>query len=175
MLKDLILGSHLFFAREGDLIDAVTVAVDAKPDAVPEANWQKFGTIEQFEPQNSQTFIERRAPSPGRYRTRKKIPIAQKLMLNFSIQEWDQITLAELLFNANKPMAGVFVPNSRVDGVRGWFKIQCYDQNDQTIVVMDVWGECTISSYQFKEGLDPYTLKVEVLQSDLNQGSITNL
>lgn len=174
-MKDLILGSHLFFAREGETIDAVVVAADAKPDVDPETNFTKFGCVERFQPQNNKTEIPRRCPSPGKYRTRKKIPLSQTLTLNFGIQEWDEMSLAELLMLGSKPAGGVFVPNAQVDNVRGWLKIQSYDQTDALILAMDVWAEISIQAYQFEEGLEPYALVAEVLYSELNTGAITNL
>lgn len=175
-MKDLILGSHLFFAREGDVIDSVTVAHDAKPDVDPETNFTKLGCIEMFEPtKEGFTEIVRRCPSPGRYADRKILQTGGTLVFNFSVQQWDEMTLAEMLFNADKPQGGVFVPNSRREDVRGWFKIQAYDQNDQMIVAMDIWGSAKIDSYQFNEGADPYALQIRMLHSELNEGAITNL
>lgn len=176
-MKDLIIGSHLSFAREGELIDSITVAVDAKPDNDPAENYTKLGCVEQYEPQTSRDIIERRCPKAGggRYRTRKRIPVNQRMTLNFSMQEWDEMTLVELLHNADKPNAGAFVPNSRDEMVRGWLHIQNYDQNDNLILDQYVWVELTIESYQFGEQLEPYALVAEVLESDLNSGDVTNL
>jgi len=174
-MKDLILGSHLLFAREGATIDAITVSATSKPDADPESNYTRLGTVEQMEPRFTQTFIDRRAPSPGRYRLRKRIPTNQLLVLNFSLQEWDEMALAEMLLGGGTPVAGVFVPGSRTEPVRGWWKIQAYDQVDTEILVMDVWAEGTIESYQFGEKLDAYALVLTVLQSDLNVGEVGNL
>ena len=177
MLKDLIIGAHIGFAREGDVVDTVTVAVDAKPDNDPTTNYTPLGCVEQYEPTTSRDVIERRCPvaGGGRYRTRKRIPMNQKMTQNFSIQEWDEMTLVELLHNADKPVAGAFTPNSRDEFVRGWLHIENFDQNDNLILDMYVWVELSIDSYQFGEKLDPYALKAELLESALNSGDVTNL
>ena len=175
-MKDLILGSHLFFAREGETIDSVVVAHDAKPDVDPETNWTKLGCIEQFEPtRDGGSEIIRRCPSPGRYADRKILQTGGTLVYNFSVQQWDELTLAEMLFNADQPIGGVFVPNSRREDVRGWWKIQAYDQNDQLIIAMDIWGSAKIESYQFAEGADAYALQIRQLHSELNEGALTNV
>lgn len=98
-----------------------------------------------------------------------------ELRYRFSLQEFDEMTLVELLRNANKPVAGDYVPNSRDSSLRGWIKLQTYDQNDDLITAEDLWVDLSIEAYTFKEGLDPYALKAEVLHSELNSGALTNL
>lgn len=174
-MKDLILGNHLLFAREGDTIDSITVSSTAKPDNDPTNNWLKLPTVEAFEPRSERTFVDRRAPSPGRYQTRRRIPISQRLTLNFSLQEWTEMTFAEMLLGGTRPAMGIFEPNGTGESVRGWWQIQSFDQLNTPILVMDVWGEATIETYRFGENLDPYALVLEVLYSPLNVGEILNM
>lgn len=174
-MKDLILGNHLLFASEGDLIDGVTVAFDAKPDTNPSTNYITLPTVENWEPKVSRTFVERRAPSPGQYQTRRKIPLRTTVTHAFSLQEFTEMTLAELLLGGNKPVAGVFVPGERAELLRGWWIIQGYDQQNDLTVALNIWGEANIESYKFGENLNPYALVVEQLYSPLNAGEISNL
>jgi hypothetical protein len=176
-MKDLILGSHLLFAREGETIDSVLVSATARPDTDPTTNYIKFPTVEDWEPKFTQQFATRRSPSPGRYQTRKKIPLSSTMTHAFSLQEFTKTTLAELVLGGGVPNSstGIFVPGSRADSLRGWWIIQAYDQNQSPIIVLNIWGEATIEGYKFGERLDPYALVIEQLYSPLTTGTITNL
>lgn len=174
-MKDLILGNHLLFAREGDVIDTVTVSSSAKPDTVPEENYLIMPTVEDWEPKVNRNFVERRAPSPGQYQTRKKIPLRTTVTHAFSLQEFTEMTLAELLLGGNKPVAGVFVPGERSELLRGWWIVQAYDQENDLTVALNIWGEARIDSYKFGENLNPYALIIEQLYSPLTAGEISNL
>jgi hypothetical protein len=174
-MKDLILGAHLLIARAGTVIDGVTVGPEAKPDTTPSTNWTAAGHCEQFEPQRSGTKIERWSPNPGVFTLRETFMTSNKLAMNFGLQEWDQMMFAELLLGGQTPVSGVFQPNSNGKPVEAWLKIQCYDQDNLPTLYMDLYCSLTIASYQFKNGLEPYTLVAEVLYSTLNTGLIQNL
>lgn len=174
-MKDLIIGSHLFFAREGDTIDGNVVSATSKPDTTPEENYTAFPTIEEWEPKIVRNTVTRRAPSPGQYQTRKKIQLSSTITHMFGLQEFTQTTLAELILGGNKPVSGVFVPGERSELLRGWWIIQGYDQANDKIVTLNIWGEATIESYKFGENLNPYALAIEQLYSAYNTGLIENL
>lgn len=174
-MKDLILGCHLLFAREGDTIDTLVVSSTVKPDTTPPENYTTFPTVEDWEPKVNRQFVERRAPSPGQYQTRKKIPLRTTTTHAFSLQEFTQTTLAELLLGGNKPVAGVFIPGERSELLRGWWIVQGYDQANDQIVALNIWGEARIDNYKFGERLDPYAVIIEQLYSPLNTGLISNL
>jgi hypothetical protein len=174
-MKDLILGSHLLFAREGATIDAITVSATAKPDTDPESNYTRFPTIQDWEPRFTRNTVKRRAPSPGKYQTRKNIQLGSTLIHNFSLQEFTETTFAELVLGGTTPAAGVFVPGESTDYLRGWWIVQSYDQNDDAIVTLNIWGEASIGQYKFGESLDPYALVIEQLYSPLTTGEIENL
>lgn len=178
-LKDLIVGSHLWFARNGVTIGAQTVSETALPVfSSTKAQWLKLGSVEEFEPRKSQNVIERRAPitDGGRYETRKKIPLTNKLELAFSIQEFEQINF-EMLFAAASvdPGTGAFVPNSRRDFIRGWLHLENYDQDNSKLLDLDVWVELDQEPFRFGENLNPHALIAEVLGNTLNDGAFTNL
>lgn len=174
-MKDIILGVHLLFAREGDVIDGVTVGPEAKPDGVPASNYTKVATVETWEPSVDREIVKRRAPSPGKYRDRASIVLNQTTEYAFSLQEWSEMTFAELLLGGEKPVAGVFVPGEREELLRGWWIVQGYDQGNNLIVVLNVWGEARIDSHQFGENLDPYALVITELYSSLADGEVSNL
>ncbi|MCW1913736.1 hypothetical protein OJ996_09130 [Luteolibacter sp. GHJ8] len=174
-MKDIILGPHLLFARDGDEIDGVTVSAEAKPDTTPSSNYTKVASCEGWEPRRSVERITRRAPNPGRYGDRKTILTNKQMEYAFDLQEWSEMTLAELLLGGEKPVAGVFVPNASEEDLRGWWIVQGYDQEDNLIVALNVWGEARVEQYKFGETLNPYALIVKQLNSTLNTGEVSNL
>jgi len=178
-LKDIILGSHLWFARDGATIDATTVDKDTLPVfSSTKAEWLALGSVEEFEPQHTKNMIKRRAPitDGGRYETRVKIPLESELMLAFSLQEFEQINF-EMLFGADGIDAGdgSFVPNSRRTQIIGWLHLDAYDQENDQIVELDAWCELDQQPFRFGENLNTHALTAEVLGNSLNSGILTNL
>lgn len=174
-MKDLILGSHLYVARKGDVIDGITVAADAKPDVDPESNWTKLPCVEEWEPQVEREIVPRKCPSPGRRRLRRNVLVSQSTRHIFALQEWTETMFAELLLGGSKPAGGVFTPDGATELWEGWLKMQHYDQKDQLIFAADIWCNLTAESYRFQDGLETYTLQADVLYSELNTGALTNL
>lgn len=174
-MKDLILGNHLLFARAGDVIDAVTVGPNARPDTTPASNYITLPTVEDWEPKIDREIVKRRAPSPGKYQDRASILLNQTIEHAFSLQEWSEMTFAELLLGGNKPVSGVFVPGDRSELLTGWWIVQGYDQDNELIVALNIYGEARIDSYKFGETLDPYALIITQLYSPLTTGEISNL
>lgn len=174
-MKDIILGLHLYFARAGAVIDTVTVSAAAKPDTDPEANYTKVASVEDWEPTFTPKIVTRRSPSPGRYQDRASIMTSSEMTYALSLQEWTEMTFAELLLGGNTPASGVFVPGSRTELLTGWWLMQGYDQNDDAIITLNVWGEATIKPYKFGEKLDAYALQIRQLYSALNTGEAENL
>lgn len=173
-MKDLILGNHLYFAREGDDDGGTAVSATHIPDAESEL-WTKLPTVEDWEPKRTPNNVIRRAPSPGTYRTRKTIQLSSKMTHAFSLQEWSEMTFAELLLGGEKPVSGVFVPDARGTLLTGWWMVLGYDQTESKIITLNVWGEGMIDGYKFGERLDPYALIVEQLYSTLNSAKAENL
>lgn len=176
-LKDVILGSHIWFAREGSTVNSLAVVSTTLPVfASTKADWLQLGSVEQFEPRKTQTNVERRAPitNGGRYELRKKIPLQSKLLLAFGVQEFNMINF-EMLFGANEPSSGVFTPNSRRELITGWLHLDAYDQENDKIINLDAWCELDQEPFQFGENLNPHALVAEVLGNTLNSGIFTNI
>lgn len=178
-LKDLILGGHLFCAREGETIDSVVMSATVKPDTTPESNWttsHTIGCVSAFEMRPTVETQELRCPSPGKYKTRQKRVISSSLEMAFQIQEFGKLEF-ELLMNSDVkiPSGGAFIPDGLTDLVRGWWKFQSYDSDDTNILNFDVWAEARIEPYQFGEQLDTHALILTVLDSTLNTGEVNNL
>jgi hypothetical protein len=173
-VKDLIIGSHLLFARSGKVIEGIPVGPEAMPDTSP-GNYTMFPTIENWAPKVNRNIVKRRAPSPGKYKDRKSIVVSTSVEHAFSLQEFTETTMAELVLGGEEPVAGVFVPGDASELLTGWWIVQAYDQSDDLIVALNVWGEARCDGYTFKEGLDPYAIIITQLASTLNTGAVTNL
>lgn len=176
-LKDIILGSHIWFAREGATVDSSTVVSTALPVfATTKADWLKLGCVEQFEPQVNRNTVKRRCPvaDGGKFATRKEIQLSSELTLNFGLQEFTEINF-EMLLNSDEPNAGAFVPNAGGSLIEGWLHVDAYDQENDKIIDLDSWVSLKQDSYQFGETLNPHTLIAEVLNNSLNAGVLTNI
>lgn len=163
------------FARLGVLVDAVTPSALVQPSA--DTSYTVLGCIEDFEITPSSDYIERRcAPAgTGKFRTRTKVPISQKLNYAFSMQQWTEMTLVELLQNSDPAASGVYTPNDRGAALEGWLRINAFDHNDVEILDTHILVQLDIGAYKFGENLDPYALTAELLYSSLNDGTATNL
>ena len=174
-MKDIIAGYHIFLAREGATIDTVTVAVDAKPDTDPVSNYTRVAHCETYEVRRSGNRLVRRSPEPGRFQDRAVITTNQQIEYVFGLQEWSEMTLAEGLLGGEKPMSGIFVPNSAEEDIRGWYLIQGYDHQNNLILAMNIWGEGRVEPYTFGENLTAYRFIVRQLSSALNSAQVSNL
>jgi|APGre2960657404_1045060.scaffolds.fasta_scaffold00544_5 hypothetical protein len=176
-MKDIIIGSHAWFAREGSTVGASPVVSTALPVfASTEADWTQLGSIEQWEPQIEQTKVTRRAPvtGGGKYEDRKEFILDSKLVHAFAIQQFGELEF-ELLSNADGVTAGAYVPNSRSEAIEGWLHREAYEQDGDLIDTSDTWVSLTMDSFQFAENLNPHTLMARVLGNVLNEGTLSNL
>ena len=173
-MKDIIIGSNLLFCRAGTVIGGIPTGPEAMPDTSP-GNYIKFPSITDWAPKVTRNIVERRAPAPGRFQRRKSIILNTQVTHAFSLQEFTETTLAELVLGGEKPVAGVFVPGAATELLTGWWIVQGYDQTDQEIVALNVWAEASCEGYTFKEGLDPYAIVLTQLISTLNTGEVSNL
>lgn len=174
-MKDLILGLHLRLARAGKVIDGVTVSESAKPDGVPDENYTVVASVQAWQPKRTVNRIVRRSPSIGKYEDRATFLTNKQMEYAFDLQEWGEMSFAELLLGGNEPVDGVFVPNEADEDVKGWWMIMGYDQDDNQIVALNIWGEARVEPYKFGETLNPYALIVRQLKSSLNVGEVSNL
>lgn len=173
-MRDLIIGSHLLFCRAGTVIGGIPTGPEAMPDTSP-GNYVQFPTIENWAPKVTRNIVKRRAPSPGKFQDRKSIVLSTSVEHAFSLQEFTETTLAELVLGGEKPVDGVFVPGGASELLTGWWIVQGYAQNDDPIVALNVWGEARCDGYTFKEGLDPYAVIITQTYSTLNTGEVFNL
>ncbi len=178
-MKDLIIGSNIWFARLGSTVGGSPVVSTTLPVFTStKADWQKLGSVEQWEPRREQNIVKRRAApeGKGKYQVRKVFQLGSTLMHAFGLQEFRR-TEFEILLNAASvnSSTGVYVPNSRGEQIEGWLHMENYDQTDTVILVEDCWVSLSMDSFQFGENLNPHTLMAEVLVNSLNLGTLSNL
>jgi hypothetical protein len=179
-MKDLILGVHLWFARDGATIDGDVVDEATLPDfATTEDEWLKLPSVEGFEVRFNKQVVKRRAPvaGGGRFGVRKTIPISTELTYAFDVQEWSKM-LFELLFGADAiaSPAGTFVPGTMTEPIGGWLYLDAFSHEDQRIVAGAVRVELTVDAFKFGENLNAHALLAEVIVgNELNEHTLTNL
>lgn len=174
-MKDIILGNHLRFARAGKVIDGVTVGPEAKPDTDPSTNYTKIATVETWQPRRTVTRVNRREPAPGGYQDKPPILFNKQIEYAFGLQEWSDLTLAEMLLGGKEPVAGLFVPNDASEDVTGWWIMQGYKQDNEPVYALNVYGAARVEPYTFGEKLDPFALIIRQTVSTLNTGETSNL
>jgi len=183
MPQSILVGNHLYFAREGTVVDTLTVGREAKPDNSPTTNWTSVGLVSSATVETSQNDIDIFKPSPGRLRLYDVLEGKRDMSITCTIEEASPL-MWELLFGS-QPIpstglgAGVFAPLSRTGKVKGWFKFQQYNQADQLISVVDVYCVADIDgAVEFggdQSAVITFSLKLRVLSSPLESGQLSNL
>lgn len=183
MPQSILVGNHLFFAREGETIDAVVVSRTAKPDNSPTTNWTSVGIVSAASVQRETTDIEIFRPSPGRMQLHDVLETKPDLTITCTVDEASPL-MWELCFGSLKidPAAstnpGAFVPLARTGKVKGWFKFQQYNQADQLISVVDVYGYAEIDGaveFGDQTAVVSFSLKIRRLKADAESGQLSNL
>ena len=179
-MKDLILGIHVWFARDGATIDGDVVDSATLSDfATTNDEWLQLPTVTAFEVRFNKQVVKRRGPVPGggRFAVRKTIPISTELTYAFDVQEWDKLHM-ELLFGAaaiTSP-SGTFVPGTMTAPVAGWLYMDAFSHEQQRIVAGAVRAELTVDAFKFGENLNDHALLAEVIVgNELNEHTLTNL
>ena len=176
-IRDQIIGNQLFFVREGVTVDSVTVSAAVKPDTDPTTNWITIGTAEKVQVKQEVERLRLMSPQPGAYGLKKTLTRSKGLTLTCTIQELSEL-FYEMLFLAQGGAAGAgltadYVPLSGDGIVRGWLKVQQYDQDNVLRNVVDLWVELTTDDITFDDNLAKWPLKAAVLKNALNTGTLS--
>lgn len=145
--------SHLRLAREGDTIDSVLVTESAMPDYSPSSNWTKLSdsisSLTDTPDRGSRVDVMKTSAGHRELRARISLgPASRKI--TFTQEDQDEI-IRELLTMSGKidtstaTDVGDFVEynpfGGSLDGVKGWFHIQQYNQADELVHMEVGWGE----------------------------------
>jgi len=180
-LRKLVIGSHLFFAREGTVIAAVspdpggTVSPSYKPPlsgSANDPNWPELGVVENFTPTPKVDEEDVMAPSPGAYRRVDSIVKSTTLDLAFTLKDVSELFFEGLLL-AGGAITADYTPTSGSGQLRGWFKCTQYDQGDVLRNVFDVYVAAKIKATKMDNNLIKAEIDAKVLFSTLNSGTLT--
>ena len=173
-----IIGAHAFFALEGDVIDSVTVASDAKPDNDPISNWRSLGVIEENDINVSyEGEAKHYAPTPGGYKRRGSTYESVEVSGALVCQDMDEFILSLAMGAKQADAGGDYVPGSQSAPQKGWLKLQHYVAEDDALVnLMDVWVEFKVGGgIKFSKAVTKPSVEFMMLNSPLNVGKFTNL
>ena len=172
--RTIILGNHIWFAREGatETIETVehTVAVDYQPLTASDL-YEEMGAVETFGIANKIDSLILKAPPTGRgsYRRRKSIPLSQELTLKAKVQDANQLVFESIFLLAGAITIGTAQqPLKQSKPITGWLKIEQRDQTDTLINTMFLWVEMMVTEAKSAEKEYAYDITWEVLDSALN-------
>lgn len=169
-----VLTTYLYFARRGDLIDAVTVGREAKPDVSPESNWTDLGIVATYGVEDNSTTEDIMKGQPGVVSLYDVLKTADMRTVTCEMVEFNPLAVQALYNTGN--ITTTFVPGSAGRHLQGWLKVQQYNQDNELVVAMDVWVDVQLSSLTANLGARTgYTLVFRQLYSSLNTGSLSNL
>jgi hypothetical protein len=145
--------THIRLARLGDTIDSVLVTEAAMPDYSPATNWTKLsdsiGTLTDMPDRGSRVDVMRTVGGHRELRSRISLgPASRKI--TFTQEDQDEL-IRELLTMSGKidtsaaPDVGDYVEynpfGGNLDGVKGWFHFQQYNQDNELVHMEVGWGE----------------------------------
>ena len=170
--RTIILGNTLKFVRDGVSDTNEDPAVNVSATHVPDAGspvWESFGVVEDMEISNKVDQLRLKAPSTGRYRLRKTIPLGQELMIKATMQDVNQLAMESLFLLAGAITIGTpQEPMKQSAPVTGWVFLSQADQTDTAINLCFLRVELKVNSHKSAEKEYKYTAEFEVLGNSLN-------
>jgi len=180
ILKNKVIGSQLFFAREGTVIAgegggtvSQTYLPTATDGAAPGANWPSMGRVKDFTANHKEDTLDLVLPSPGRYQRVDEIVQSTMLDLSFSIPDMSPLFWETMLLGKADPDSGIYSIGSSNGRVRGWLKVMQYDQADEEQNLFNVYVSATFKPVKFENKLIITELDAKVLFSALATGTLT--
>lgn len=179
--KALALGDFLFFAPSGKAFTVPangTVSNTSKPGAA-DTLWTTYaiGNVESFEDKmvdDNEQKIKGPLPGSGVIVTKDVVQTEQGLELEFTCNEMSRLA-AQCFYRGQQLEANTaqFNPLS-TPPVKGWLKVQRYDQDSLTHIVLDFWVrlKCTGGMKGGDGSIIKPTFNALVLYSSLNTAAI---
>lgn len=145
----MLLGSSAFFFREGvafTVPSAGTCAAEAKPGAADPV-WISLGPVTAAEvAEAAGEAVEQWAPLPGRLRRKNIFRTKEKIDLDLTVNEVTPLALQAIFRTEALAGATNEVANPLEGGtLRGWLKLQLYDQADTLRFALDQWCELRVN------------------------------
>jgi hypothetical protein len=176
-----VIGAHAFFFLDGAAFTVPangTASRTAKPGAT-DTGWIDLGEGDHAISPNSKE-TEFMAPSPGVRQLKDIITTARGLKIKSKLMEMQnlsyQMLLATLVLptSGNNVAGGQYNPLEAEHRVKGWLKLQQYDERNVLINTLDVYVSGKVAS-DVAFGDQPVDIDIEwdVLFSTLNTGTLT--
>jgi hypothetical protein len=177
-LASYIIGTHLWFFREGDAFTVPaggTCGQESKPGIAPDmdAGWIDMGAIESFDPTVSQEDAKLWRPAPGRLVLKDILENKQELSIKAVTNDVGGLAI-ESLFRTSQELAGLQVQFNPLSAIsrRGWVHGQCYDQDNNLWMTLDLWCRLRATA-KFDGSPTKPEWEMFMLYSSLNTGAIT--
>lgn len=172
----IIIASHAWFIREGTAFTspgAGTVAIDDKPDAA-ETKWIALEDLQNFnyDPQSEDREVY--AGTPGQIRLTNVKETKRNLVLTFTVQKLNPF-IFEMLTKSGELDGTPAQQYNPLEGktMRGWLKVQQYDDSDALVNTMDVWSHLKINGgVEMGDDIVRPQFTAKVLHSTLNTGQL---
>jgi hypothetical protein len=172
-----VIYGHLYFFRDGVAYTDPTSGTSGR-ESKPGSNdtgWIDLGVNENIQPDSTQSGEDvLMKGTPGMRREYDVIAISRILNIRFQLQElsalaYEQIFRTEALSSASSqfnPLEG--------GQLKGWLLIQPYDQNDQALGPITVYGRLQVTSPPtFGAARTTIDMEHKVLHSTLNSGTLS--
>ncbi|MDB6132003.1 MAG: hypothetical protein JWM59_246 [Verrucomicrobiales bacterium] len=153
-----VIHTHIRLARAGDTIDSVLVSATAMPDYAPAGNWTKLsdsiGTLMDTPERGSRVDVMRTVGGHRELRSRISLGPASR-RITFTQEDQDEIirellTMSGKINTATATDVGDYVEynpfGGTLDGVKGWFHFQQYNQDNELVHMEVAWGELMLAN-----------------------------
>jgi hypothetical protein len=177
-LASYIIGTHLWFFREGDAFTlpapGAICGQESKPGIAPDMDpeWVDMGAVESFDPTVSQEDTKLFRPAPGRLVLKDVLENKQELTIKAVTNDVGGLAV-ETLFRASAKLSGAVVQFNPLSAIsrRGWVHAQCYDQDNSLWLTLDLW--CRLRTTAKFDGTPTKPeWEMFMLYSSLNTGAI---
>ena len=171
-LRTLIMGANASFIRAGtsdpDEDPAVLVSATHKPEDDESELYLSLGVVESAVVTPKVEKLRLKAPSPGRYRLRKTIPLSQELEIRMTMQDFSQLAFESLFqIDGALTVGAAKQPMEQTESITGWLKLILADQTDTTTGELFLWVEISINPINVGERQYSYEWVVDVLENPL--------
>lgn len=176
--KARFIGSHVWFVREGTAFTVPSsgnASSTSKPDS-SDTSWEKLAVVKSLEiDPGNQTPYELTEPSPGLLQRTDVIMPGSMPVWSVTLKQVD-VLVFELAFNtlALTTSSTQFNPGERASTVKGWIKLQAYDQNNGRVSTIDTYAALSLKAGVTFDPTQATEVQIEIrpLFSTLNTGSL---
>lgn len=175
--RTVILGvKSISFARDGANDSEPTpdepVTSTHKPVAASPA-YESLGRVEKASVANKVDKLKIRNASTGVYGNEFTLPLGQELMLEFTMQNINQIIVEALYLTSGAiTVATPLEPMAQTAKIKGWLQVLRYDQAANNTLTEFLWVELNITKGLSAEKSYTYDLSAKVLKNTLNRVEI---